>query len=101
MNEQHQEPVHNSLIRPVLLQGAERSLFYINVLVAAPLLAFSKFKVYPLLYSGLTLLIGHRVAVALTRRDTSFREVYLRATLFRKIYLSRPTLDAEKPLRIR
>jgi type IV secretion system protein VirB3 len=78
-------PIHLSLIRPILLMGAERELVLISGILAAVLvmsLARLLFTVVGVVFWGLSLAALQRAA----RSDPQFTRVYLRHTRYRGYY---------------
>jgi type IV secretion system protein TrbD len=85
-------PIHASLIRPILLMGAERELVLISGILAAVLVMSLErllFTVVGVIFWGLSLAALQRAA----KSDPQFSRVYLRHTRYRGYYAaqSRPT----------
>ena len=77
-------PIHLSLIRPILLMGAERELVLISGILAAVLvmsLARLLFTVVGVVFWGLSLAALQRAA----KSDPQFTRVYLRHTRYRGV----------------
>ena len=67
-------PVHRSLVEPILLGGAPRSLAILNGTIAAALgLGLRQWVAGLILWA-----LGHSVAVLAAKRDPSFAPVLLR-----------------------
>jgi type IV secretory pathway TrbD component len=78
-------PIHASLIRPILLMGAERELVLVSAIIAAVLVMSLErliFTVAGVVFWGLSLAILQRAAKA----DPQFSRVYLRHTRYRAYY---------------
>jgi type IV secretory pathway TrbD component len=78
-------PIHLSLIRPILLMGAERELVLISGILAAVLvmsLARLLFTVIGVVFWALSLGALQRAA----KSDPQFTRVYLRHTRYRAYY---------------
>jgi type IV secretion system protein VirB3 len=78
-------PIHMSLIRPILLMGAERELVLISGILAAVLvmsLARLLFTVIGVVFWALSLAALQRAA----KSDPQFSRVYLRHTRYRAYY---------------
>lgn len=79
-------PVHASLLRPVLLGGADRECALANGIVCLALLFGIGVSRYTIGIVILLLTIGHGVLVRITKSDPAFRQVYLRHVRLRSYY---------------
>ena len=78
-------PIHVSLIRPILLMGAERELVLISAIIAAVLVMSLErllFTVVGVVFWALSLAALQRSA----KSDPLFSRVYLRHTRYRAYY---------------
>ena len=86
MNEQPRTiPIHVSLIRPILLMGAERELVLISAIIAAVLVMSLErllFTVVGVVFWALSLAALQRAA----KNDPLLSRVYLRHTRYRAYY---------------
>jgi type IV secretion system protein VirB3 len=71
-------PVHASLLRPVLLGGADRECALANGIVCLALLFGIGVSRYTIAVVVFLLTIGHGALMRITKSDPLFREVYLR-----------------------
>jgi type IV secretory pathway TrbD component len=87
-------PVHGSLVRPILLAGADRELTLVNAIVCFALLfgiGASRWTV------GIVLVIatvGQWALGRVTRYDPDFRRVYARHVQLQAYYPGAPSLHA-------
>lgn len=86
MNEQPRTiPIHASLIRPILLMGAERELVLISAIIAAVLVMSLErplFAVVGAVFWALSIAVLQRAA----KNDPVLSRVYLRHTRYRTYY---------------
>jgi type IV secretory pathway TrbD component len=94
MNEQARTiPIHTSLIRPILLMGAERELVLISAIIAAVLVMSLErllFTVVGVVFWALSLAALQRAA----KSDPQFSRVYLRHTRYRSYYAAQSRATA-------
>jgi type IV secretion system protein TrbD len=94
MNEQPRTiPIHLSLIRPILLMGAERELVLISGIIAAVLIMSLErliFSIVGVVFWGLSLAVLQKAAKA----DAQFSRVYLRHTNYRAYYAAQSRVSA-------
>ena len=86
-------PVHASLMRPILLMGAERGLVLISAIIAAVLVLSLErllFTVVGVVFWGLSLAARQRAAKA----DPQFSRVYLRHARYRAYYAAQSRVSA-------
>jgi type IV secretion system protein TrbD len=99
MNEQPRTiPIHVSLIRPILLMGAERELVLVSAIIAAVLVMSLErllFTVVGVVFWALSLAALQRAA----KNDPLLSRVYLRHTRYRGYYSaqSRATARVSSP----
>jgi type IV secretion system protein TrbD len=89
-------PIHLSLIRPVLLLGAERELVLVSAIIAAVLVLSLErfvFAVAGVVFWGLSLAVLQRIAKA----DPRFTRVYLRHVRYRSYYPAQSRTTARVP----
>ncbi len=93
--------IHQSLVRPILLAGAERPLAIANWITAAALILGRG----PVVHGRLGALLataGHWVLVQLAKIDPQLSRVYIRHIRYRQDrYPARASLWAPPPARIR
>lgn len=81
--------IHPSLIRPILLAGADRNLVMINMTCVATLI-FGVGIHWMTLFLALTFaLVGHFALVKLAKFDPLFLPLYLRHIRYRDFYLAK------------
>jgi type IV secretory pathway TrbD component len=94
MNDQPRTiPIHVSLIRPILLMGAERELVLISAIISAVLVMSLErllFTVVGVVFWGLSLASLQRAA----KSDPQFSRVYLRHTRYRGYYAAQSRATA-------
>ena len=86
-------PVHASLMRPILLMGAERELLLTSGVIAAVLVLSLQqllFTVVGVVFWSLSLAALQRAAKA----DPQFSRVYLRHTRYRAYYAAQSSVSA-------
>ena len=81
-------PVHPSLIRPLLLAGAERELVLVNVVVIAALIFGVGFYWLSLLIAFLLATAGHWLLVQAGNLDPYLSRIYKRHLDYEGFYLS-------------
>ncbi len=89
-------PVHASLMRPILLMGAERELVLISAIIAAVLVLSLErllFTVVGMVFWSLSLAALQRAAKA----DPQFSRVYLRHARYRAYYAAQSRVSARMP----
>ena len=80
--------LHQSLIRPILLGGAERNLALLNGVMAAALI-FGIGSFYAAGLGGIFAVAVHAVLVRLARTDPQFFDVYRRHIQYQEYYPAR------------
>jgi len=93
--------IHQSLVRPVLLAGAERPLAIANWITAAALILGAG-QWYTAVLGALLATAGHWLLVQLAKIDPALSQVYIRHIRYRQNrYPARASLWAPAPVRIR
>ena len=87
-------PLHPSLVRPILLGGAERELVLINVILIVVLVL--GVGPHPLTFVLAALLgtSGHTLLILAARFDPQIWRVYARHVLYQPFYPARARFDA-------
>lgn len=86
-------PIHRSLVRPILLMGAERELVLLSAILAAVLVLSLERLLFTIIGSMLwygSLAIFQRAAKA----DPQFSRVYVRHTRYRAYYAAQTGIAA-------
>lgn len=87
-------PLHPSLVRPILLGGAERDLVLLNALAVAVLVLGVGPHVLTLLLGGLLATVGQAALVLAARHDAQMWRVYSRHIRYQTYYPARALLGA-------
>ncbi|MCP3962338.1 MAG: conjugal transfer protein TrbD [bacterium] len=90
-------PLHPSLVRPILLAGAERELVLINAVVIAVLVLGIGPHPLSLLTAALLATVGHSGLVLAARYDSQMWRVYSRHVVHRTYYPARALYGAPLP----
>lgn len=93
MNDRRAVPIHLSLIRPILLMGAERELVLISGIIAAVLVMSLErivFTIVGVVFWSLSLAVLQKAAKA----DPQFSRVYLRHTRYRAYYAAQSRVSS-------
>jgi type IV secretion system protein TrbD len=95
--------IHQSLVRPVLLAGAERPLAIANWITAAALILGAG-QWYTAILGGLLATAGHWLLVQLAKIDPALSQVYIRHIRYRQDRYPapariRPTVPQPRELR--
>lgn len=93
-------PIHQSLVRPILLAGAERPLAIANWITAAALILGAG-TWYTVALGILLATIGHAMLVHAAKIDPQFSRVCIRQFRYQDRYLARTSAWAPSPPRIR
>ncbi|MGH7841344.1 MAG: conjugal transfer protein TrbD [Candidatus Binataceae bacterium] len=91
-------PIHQSLIRPILLAGAERPLALANWITAAALTLGTGLHWYTIAMGVFLLTLGHWALVQAAKFDPQLSRVYVRHIRYQDYYPSRASIDAPPPL---
>jgi type IV secretion system protein VirB3 len=78
-------PIHESLLRPVLLAGGERDLVIINATIAAALI-FGVGGMVGIGVGAVTWSVVQFALVQLARKDPEFRKIFARQIHQQKVY---------------
>lgn len=89
--------IHQSLTRPVLLAGAERSLAIANWITAAALILGSGLHWYTVAVGVLLVTLGHWALVQAAKFDPQLSRVYVRHIRYQDYYPARATIFARTP----
>lgn len=84
-------PFHQSLVRPILLWGADRELSLANGVVCLGLLFGIGFSRYTVPLVLVLLSLGHWALVRVARYEPLFRTLYVRHVQLRDVYPAAPT----------
>lgn len=84
-----ESPLHPSLIRPILLGGAERELVLVNAIVIAVLILGIGPHPLTFLIAGVLGTLGHSALVFAARFDPQMWQVYRRHLLYHIYYPAR------------
>ena len=87
-------PLHPSLVRPILLGGAERELVLINVILIIVLVLGVGPHPLTLVLAALLGTAGHSVLVLAARFDPQVWRVYARHVIYQPFYPARASFDA-------
>ena len=90
--------IHQSLVQPVLLAGAERSLAIANWITAGALILGAGLYWYTIAIGSLLLTVGHWALVEAAKFDPQLSRVYVRHIHQRDVYPARASIDAPLPL---
>ena len=87
-------PIHASLVRPILLGGAERELVLINLLAIVVLLLGVGPHPITILLAALLGSAGHSLLMIAARFDPQMWRVYARHLLYQPFYPALPSFEA-------
>jgi type IV secretion system protein VirB3/type IV secretion system protein VirB4 len=90
--------VHQSLVQPVLLEGAERSLAIANWITAGALILGAGLYWYTIAIGSLLLTVGRWALVQAAKLDPLLSRVYLRHIHQQDLYPARAAVEAPLPL---
>jgi len=90
-------PLHPSLVRPILLAGAERELVLLNAIVITALLLGIGPHPLTLITAALLATAGHSALVLAARFDPQIWRVYARHVVHRSFYPARALYSAPLP----
>ena len=96
MNAPRKVCIHQSLVRPILLGGAERTLSLVNGVIAAALV-FGIGSLSAAIYGVFQTLFVHWALVRLAKKDPQFSDVYKRHILYQQYYPARAHHSAPAP----
>ena len=97
MSEQRKVVLHQSLIRPILLGGAERTLALMNGVIAAGLVFGIGSWQAAVLGIGFAVVV-HWALVELAKKDTQFFDIYKRHITYQDYYPAQAAQSAPAPL---
>lgn len=78
--------IHPSLIRPILLAGADRTLVLINITCIMMLIFGAGIHWLTLIAALFFALIGHGILIRIAKYDPSFSKIYLRHIKYHDFY---------------
>jgi type IV secretion system protein TrbD len=96
MKEPRKIPVHPSLIRPLLLGGAERELVLVNVVVIAALIFGVGFHWLSLTVAAVLATIGHWLLVQAANVDPYLSRIYKRHLDYDAFYSAQASVRARR-----
>ena len=94
MDEPRRAPIHVSLIRPLLLAGAERELVLLNGTIMAALIFGVGFHWGSLAIAGLLATVGHWGLTRAARFDPRLSRIYVRHVRYQVYYPARASTVA-------
>ncbi len=97
MGEQRKVVLHQSLIRPILLGGAERTLALMNGVVAAGMV-FGIGSWQAAVMGIVFALVVHSILVQLAKKDSQFFDVYKRHIQYQDYYPAQASQSALAPI---
>lgn len=90
-------PLHASLVRPVLLAGAEREMALLEIFLAATFLTALGPRLVTLGVVLALALLVHPLLVRAAKYDPDLAKLYLRHIRYRRFYPARPHPEAPVP----
>jgi len=90
-------PIHQSLVRPILLAGAERPLAIANWITAAALIFGGGLHWYTVAMGAFLLNVGHWALVQAAKFDPQLSQVYVRHIRYQDYYPARAPISASPP----
>lgn len=81
-------PIHQSLIRPILLGGAERTLVLLNMTLTVMLIFGAGLHLVTIFSAVFLIVFGQGILVRLGKYDANFSQVYLRHIRYKDFYLA-------------
>jgi type IV secretion system protein VirB3 len=90
--------IHQSLARPILLAGAERSLAITNWIIAAAIIFGGGLHWYTVAASILLATAGHWALQQSAKFDAQLSRVYVRHMRYQAYYPPRASIDAPPPM---
>jgi type IV secretion system protein TrbD len=94
MDEPRRAAIHTSLIRPLLLAGAERELVLLNGTIIAALIFGVGFHWGSLGIAGLLATLGHWGLTRAAKFDPRLSRIYVRHVRYQVYYPARPSTAA-------
>ena len=91
MDEPRRAPIHPSLIRPLLLAGAERELVLMNGTIIAALIFGVGFHWVSLTIAALLATVGHWGLIRAAKFDPRLSRIYVRHVRYQVYYPARPS----------
>ena len=90
--------IHQSLARPLLLAGAERSLAITNWIIAAAVILGGGLHWYTIAVSVLLATAGHWALQHAAKFDPQLSRVYVRHMRYQPYYPARASVEAPPPI---
>ena len=90
--------IHQSLVQPVLLAGAERSLAIANWITAAALILGAGLHSYTIALGTLFITVGHWALVQAAKFDPQLSRIYVRHIHQQDYYPARASIYTPPPL---
>ena len=94
MEEPRRAAIHPSLIRPLLLGGAERELVLMNGTIIAALIFGVGFHWVSLTVAALLATAGHWALTRAAKHDPRLSRIYVRHVRYQSYYPARPPIGA-------
>jgi type IV secretory pathway TrbD component len=91
MDEPRRAPIHPSLMRPLLLAGAERELVLMNGTIIAALIFGVGFHWVSLTIAALLATVGHWGLTRAAKFDPRLSRIYVRHVRYQVYYPARPS----------
>ncbi len=88
-------PIHPSLVRPILLAGADRRLVLLNLTLIILLIFGVGIHLTTILAALFFAVIGQGILIRITQYDADFLQVYLRHIRYRDFYLAQSSVFAK------
>jgi type IV secretion system protein VirB3 len=88
-------PIHQSLIRPILLGGAERTLVLLNMTLTVMLIFGAGLQISTMLSAIFLIVFGQGILVRLGKYDANFSQVYLRHIRYKDFYLAHGFINSD------
>lgn len=82
-------PIHRSLIRPIMLGGAERELVIINMTFVAALILGVGLTKLTIISAIFLLTVGQYILITLGKNDPLMSRIYSRHIHYKEFYLAR------------
>src|ERR1700691_4056861 len=96
-SERRVSAIHQSLTRPILLAGAERSFAISNLIPPAALIFAGGLHWYTVAMGAFLLTVGHWALVQAAKFDPQLSQVYVRHIRYQDYYPARAPISASTP----
>lgn len=94
LTEQHEVPIHASLLRPILLMGVERKLVFAEIGLVLLLIVFTDYRLLGFLLAAAVGTLLHMGGLWLAKRDPMLAETYIRSRYYQDFYPARASRHA-------